>query len=370
MNLVKRDIIRLLKQKNYIDLINLYYTIKQRQGDERILRKIIQLRSKLIKFQKEEFVELNNDDITMLLYLLEEGYKYKAKPLEGIEYHTIERIRLNYIYYINGYLTLKDIEGIQEEHGIRFMNYTVPQYKIMIYPDDNGETIYNQLFMSNLVGEYNIEGLRSVKRDYKEKIIKDESTTITSEEDEEERYEYNFYRGSKYGFSLIRYTVSFKDTFYKYLKVVINEIFLGMLIPYDHNQKKKYDFMTEIIPNIVMILTGKLTDEAVQVIRIVTVDLEKGEEIMKTIKKYARPSNNLDLLKECFRESYKEVSYVWAEERVERRLKKHQAYIDMKEKLKDMSDNEIIKAGLEAARKELEQENEVPVYDLYKEIFE
>ena len=375
MNLVKRDIVRLLKEPNYVQLIDLFYDKQPKQNkDETILRQIFELRNKLLWFQKGEYVGLTENEIKRFLWLLEEGYKNEVQPLRGIDYHTIQRIRLNYKYYIDGYLTLQDIEGIQEEHGIRFINYSIPQHEIKIFSDDNGETIYNELFTSKSFGEYNIKGLRNVIKDYKEKTIKDESTTIISEEeDETELYEYNFYRGieDNYDYKLIRYTVSFRDTFYNYLKAVINEIFLGMLIPYDHNQKKKYDFMTAIIPNVVMILTGKLRDEAIQVIRIVTVDLEKGEEIMKTIEKYARPSNNLNTLKEYFRESYKEVDYYSAERRVGERLENHQLYMDMAKKLKGISDKRLVKTALKAAQQELEeQEKAVPVYDLYKQIFE
>lgn len=355
MNLVKRDIVRLLKEPNYIELIDLFYDEQPKQNkDETILRQIFELRDKLIWFQKEDYVDLTENEIKRFLWLLEEGYKNKVQPLRGIDCRTIQRIRLNYKYYIDGYLTLQDIEEFKEEHGIRFINYSIPQHEIKIYSDDNGETIYNELFTSKSFGEYNVKRLRE-------------------EEDETELYEYNFYRGTEdnYDYKLIRYTVSFRDTFYNYLKAVINEILLGMLIPYDHNQKKKYDFMTAIIPNIVMILTGKLRDEAVQVIRIVTVDLEKGEEIMKTIEKYARPSNNLNTLKEYFRESYKEVDYYSAERRVRERLENHRLYTDMAEKLKGISDKGLIKTALKAAQQELEeQENAVPVYDLYKQIFE
>ena len=354
MNLVKRDIVRLLKEPNYIELINLFYDEQPKQNNETILRQIFELRDKLVWFQKEDYVDLTEDEIKRLLWLLETGYENNVQPLKGISYRTIQRIRLNYTYYLHGYLTLQDIEGIKEEHGIRFINYSIPQHEIKIYSDDNGETIYNQLFTSKLFGEYNVKRFRE-------------------EEDENELYEYNFYRGieTDNDYKLIRYTVSFRDTFYSHLKVVINEILLGMLIPCDHNQKKKYDFMTEIVPNIVMILTGRLRDEAVQVIRIVTVDLEKGEEIMKTIKKYARPSNNLNTLQEYFRESYKEVDYFSAERRVGERLENHQLYMDMAKKLKGISDKRLVKTALKAAQQELEeQEKAVPVYDLYKQIFE
>lgn len=352
MNSVHIELQKLLKKADYPSLVRAY---TPQNEEER--KMVVGLLTDLQNIQKKNLKSFKFRHAEDLIKIIKLAIQYKM--IASTDY--LNKVILNLTYLFKGYITLNDTKGMQGESGIRLIKYQVPQYKIEVYEDDNGATIYNSLFDDKRIGEYEVKGVYTIS-----------TVGQISIEEIDQPYEFFFFRDiDRVGTTkLIRYNLTFEMKFYRYLRDVINEILLHMFIPVNREyEKEKKIFLTRLSPYVFMLLSGRISEVVTQVISIITIDIGKGNKIMEIIKKYAKPSNNLTILKELFEKSYKEVNYSTSKYLYERRLKKYQTYSDIEKKLKDLPDNEIARVALKAAQKELEEETKTPIYTLFDEIF-
>lgn len=366
MNSVHIELQKLLKKADYPSLVRAY---TPQNEEER--KMVVGLLTDLQNIQKKNLKSFKFRHAEDLIKIIKLAIQYKM--IASTDY--LNKVILNLTYLFKGYITLDDTKGMQGESGIRLIKYQVPQYKIEVYEDDNGATIYNSLFDDKRIGEYEVKGVYTIMKSYGMIDVDEEDEGTVGQisiEEIDQPYEFFFFRDiDRVGTTrLIRYNLTFEMKFYRYLRDVINEILLHMFIPVNREyEKEKKIFLTRLSPYVFMLLSGRISEVVTQVISIITIDIGKGNEIMKIIKKYAKPSNNLTILKELFEKSYKEVNYSTSKYLYERRLKKYQTYSNIEKKLKDLPDNEMAKVALKAAQKELEEETKTPIYTLFDEIF-